>query len=288
MCVISIIVRKLSVSCCIGQKDPFVYEGVKRHKITYKAFVALLMQFCGTKTKLDHHAEENIKSLRMCVIDRIVHVEDLIGNGSLQNTKPQSSKTGEPTGTDYSGSTSVNKENQPFNKTMNYTPVTDKHHSTSAFIQEEKLKQSQQKEKCEKGRKFKSRPLAKRVKLQTDHNMRAAKEIHHGSKEDFILGFAHSVSGDGNSASTECSEWDGKLSIQDMIEMAKNVHSTKDSRTMYDIMTSDKAMERFHINKHDILHFQDNMNSTELVCDMRKRVPGLLDSGYSVNKLKNL
>lgn len=43
------------------------------------------------------------------------------------------------------------------------------------------------------GRKFKSRQLTNRDKQQHEFNIPAAKEVHHGSKNDFILGFAHSV-----------------------------------------------------------------------------------------------
>ena len=110
--------------------------------------------------------------------------------------------------------------------------------------------------------------------------------MHHGSKNDFILGFAHSVCSSKTSSplTSTSSTWDGKLSVQDIIEISKHAH--EHGRTAYDVMTSDNAVQRFHIDKHHILNVQDNMNSSEFVSDLRRRVPGLLDSGYSVDQLK--
>ena len=110
--------------------------------------------------------------------------------------------------------------------------------------------------------------------------------MNHGSKNDFKLGFAHSLCSSKISSplTSTSSTWDGKLSVQDIIEISKHTH--EHGRTAYDVMTSDHAVQRFHIDKHHILNVQDNMNSSEFVSDLRRRVPGLLDSGYSVDQLK--
>ena len=84
------------------------------------------------------------------------------------------------------------------------------------------------------------------------------------------------------------SDWDGKLSAQDVIEIAKHAYCPTTKKTAYDIMTCDHAVERFHLDKMYLLNVQDNMNSTEFACDLRRRIPGLLDSAYSVDQLKNV
>ena len=265
-------------SYVIGLKESFIYDGLKRNKISIRAFVALLMRFCGQKSSVDPSAREMLQALRNCIFEKLIEHQD---KRTMSNSEVKTLSS--------PNTSSANKENvsEPINVTCG-TPLYGKHHSTSVLIRREKLRQSEQEKNSETGRKFKSRPLAKRDKQQMESNKKAGEEIHYGGKEDFILGFGHSISGDCSSeiSNSSTANWDGKLSVQDVIEIAKNAHCQKHSRTAYDIMTSDHAMERFHIHKQHILHVQDTMNSTEFARDLRKKVPGLLDSGYSVKELK--
>lgn len=103
------------------------------------------------------------------------------------------------------------------------------------------------------------------------------------SKEDFILG-NKVVSG--NKTQSASTEWDGKLSVQDVIDIAKNAHWPTTRRTVYDIMTCDHSVKRVRLDKTYILNVQHNMNSTQFACDLRRKIPSLLDTAFSVDHLK--
>ena len=240
----------------------------------YEAFVSLAMGFCGHKMKLDTSSEEIIIKLRCCVIGRI-HITEQ--RKLLKTPSPKRQCT---------SSVSQTTPRSNSQKSAQTSPICPKqvstHMSTSELIKRENLKQLSQQQHITGGgrrRLFKSRHLAKRCNAQEASNKQSAESIHYERLK--LYGIARSAS---NSGTPNSSKWDEKLSVEDIVEIAKHAHSPKSKRTAYDLMTTDHAMKRFHY----ILNVQDNMNSTEFASDLRRNIPGLLDSGYSVDQLKKL
>ena len=63
------------------------------------------------------------------------------------------------------------------------------------------------------GRNFTSREVARRLNLQKDELIKLAKNVHHGSKNDFIALLAESVTSKKDHGNNN---WDGTLSPQDV------------------------------------------------------------------------
>ena len=254
---------------------------MRRKLIGYEAFMCLVMGFCGHNIKLEKSTEEVILKLRQCSLSGMHLVEQKkLLQRSHSPPRHYTSKIVQTTPKKLLTNATQTPQCQEQSQSENGT-----NHTTSVLIKKENIRQLEQKNKSNGGRIFKSRPLARRCKAQEAIHKEVAESIHHGSKEDFLLGFARTASHKAKDVSTD---WDGKLSAQDVIEIAKNAYCPTTKKTTYDIMTCDHAVERFHLDKTYLLNVQDNMNSTEFACDLRRRIPGLLDSAYSVDQLKKV
>ena len=96
----------------------------------------------------------------------------------------------------------------------------------SQLIATEDLLSRQQavRNKQDGGRKFTSREVARRLNLQKDELTKLAKNVHHGSKNDFIASLAESVTSKKDHGNNN---WDGTLSPQDVVNLAKKAHDPK-------------------------------------------------------------
>ena len=271
------------VFCCLvlGSSHSFVCDGVKRRMIGYEAFICLVMGFCGHKVKVDESTEEVVLKLRQCSLSRMHLVKR---KKLLQKTDspPRHYTSRIVQTTPKKVSTNATQTSQCQGQGSSQTEKGTSQ-STSVLINKENMRQLEQTNDGNGGRIFKSRPIAKRCKSQEAAHKEIAESIHHGSKEDFLLGFARTASHKAENVSTD---WDGKLSAHDVIEIAKNAYFPTTKKTAYDIMTCDHSVQRFHLDKTYLLNVQDNMNSTEFACDLRRKIPSLLDSAYSVDQLK--
>jgi hypothetical protein len=129
---------------------------------------------------------------------------------------------------------------------------------------------------------WKSRPVEKRCQIQESIFQLLSRRVHRGNKTDFLSALARSSS---QETSTE-TNWNGKFTVQDIIDLAKNVHSPKCNETVYNILTGEHAAKRYHFKAAEILDITDNMNSSDVVDYFRKKFPGLVDSNYKVDNLK--
>ena len=163
------------------------------------------------------------------------------------------------------------------------TPVTpsNRYQSTKQLVDLQSKKRSYQ--SC--GRKFASRPLANRMKQQNERFYLLAKEIHHGNKEDLLSGIAHSVSSANNKLKDD-SEWDGQLNVQDVVELAKNIHDSRKGKSVYEFLTHDAASEVHHISSLKVLKMQDSISQKETFRTLRKLLPGFIASERRTEQLK--
>ena len=127
-----------------------------------------------------------------------------------------------------------------------------------------KLVELQMKRRSEQncGRKFASRPLANRMKEQNGRLCELAREVHHGSNEDLLAGIASSVSNSSNKQESE-NEWDGQLTVQDIVELTKMTHDKKKGKSVYEMLTVDAASEIHRISSFQVLKMQDSISQKE-------------------------
>ena len=103
-----------------------------------------------------------------------------------------------------------------------------RYHSTKQLVDLQLKRRSQQ----SSGRKFASCPLVQRVKKQNEHFKQIAQGIHHGGKEDLLAGIAHSVSCSTTKQNCSGSDWDGQLTVQDIVQLTKMVYDSKAAKTI--------------------------------------------------------
>ena len=156
--------------------------------------------------------------------------------------------------------------------------------STQSLLQRE---QSKREEQPEKGRRYKSRTVVRRLNLQKEELVQLAKTIHHGSKEDFLASLAQSVNYTNTDSVTDQSlEWDGSLSPQDIVNLAKQAHDPYKQMSVYDTIMTESAPHHYHLSASEVLDIQDTTSSTEIVRALRRKLPGFLDSERKVNAIK--
>lgn len=98
-----------------------------------------------------------------------------------------------------------------------------RYHSTKQLVDLQLKRRSQQ----SSGRKFPSRPLVQRVKKQNEHLKQIAQGIHHRGKEDLLAGIAHSVSCSTTKQNCSGNDWDGQLTVHDILQLTKMVYDYK-------------------------------------------------------------
>ena len=163
------------------------------------------------------------------------------------------------------------------------TPATpsNRYQSTKQLVDLQMKKRSYQ--SC--GRNFASRPLANRMKQQNERLCLLAKEIHLGNKEDLLTGIAHSVSS-ANSKLKDDTEWDGQLTVQDIVELAMKSHDSRKGKSVYGLLTRDAASKVHHISSLKVLKMQDSISQKETFRTLRKLLPGFIDSERRTEQLK--
>ena len=90
------------------------------------------------------------------------------------------------------------------------------------------------------------------MKQQNERLSLLAKKGHHGNKEDLLVGIAHSVSSAGNKQNDD-TEWDGQLTVQDIVELTKAIPDNRKGKSVYDHLTHDVASEVHHIASFKVL-----------------------------------
>ena len=91
-----------------------------------------------------------------------------------------------------------------------------------------------------KGRsKTRTRALDSRIKKHNSAFKKVAKEIHHGSKEDLIAGIVETASK--KSKKSNAANWDGSLSFEDILVIARRLQDPKTKKSLCDILTSEQS-----------------------------------------------
>ena len=145
-------------------------------------------------------------------------------------------------------------------------PITDKKNPKCTPLSTRKLIQARDlRNQCKPEGKPKSRARAldERVKLQKDALLNIAEDIHHGSKDDLITGLAEMVSRVKTDQNLSKDEWDGSLSVQDVIEITRRAYSSKCKKSLYEILTKDHFAQNSHVFAVDIIKIQDHCSTTE-------------------------
>lgn len=126
------------------------------------------------------------------------------------------------------------------------------------------------------------------MKEQNKQLKQIAQDVHHGFKEDLLAGIAHSVSisSSKQNSSSSRSEWDGQLSVQDIVELTKMVHDHKAGKSIYDTLPVDIASNIHHISSFEVLKMQDSISQKETFRSLRKHLPGFIASERRIEQLK--
>ena len=143
------------------------------------------------------------------------------------------------------------------------TPLKSKWIATEDLLSRQQAVRNKQ----DGGRKFTSREVARRLNLQKDELTKLAKNVHHGSKNDFIASLAESVTSKKDHGNNN---WDGTLSPQDVVNLAKKSHDPKTRKPVYDIIVEEDAAAHHHLSAIEVLDLQDTTNPTDDPCIEKK------------------
>jgi len=149
------------------------------------------------------------------------------------------------------------------------------------LTRQESIRQTQ-----DKGRKFTSREVVRRLNLQRDELTKLAKNVHHGSKNDFIASLAETVTNCKGDDHDHNENWDGSLTPQDVVNLAKIAHDPQKRKPIYDLIIQQDAAQHYHLSAIEVLNLQDTTNPTEMLRELRRKLPGYFDSESKVNILK--
>lgn len=177
--------------------------------------------------------------------------------------------------------TAVTPPCNPGPSSVNKIPLKSKCIATEDLLSRQQAVRNKQ----DGGRKFTSREVARRLNLQKGELTKLAKEVHHGSKNDFIASLAELVTSEKEDHGNNY-DWDGTLSPQDVVNLAKKAHNPKARKSIYDIIVEEDAAIHHHLSAMEVLDLQDTTNPTELMRTLRRRLPGFFDSERKVNSLK--
>ena len=255
--------------------------------MSYNAFVTILLGFNGGyKLHTDTLAEER-KILRHHLMEKL-HGAELKENGKTPSPKRKTPVTTQTSPMPYDnnacpGSTPVSsKENVSPIKYLLNSPLKVGKCSSELLEKERKSL-----EDYKSGRRWKSRPLTSRVRIQENTFSVMSRRIHGGSKDDFLAGLSCSVvCDDERTVTPESNEWNGKFSVQDIIKLTKMIHASEKEQTVYDILTKNHAAERHFISAREILQVEDNSSASDAMTYVRRKFPGLISSSYAVDCLK--
>lgn len=86
--------------------------------------------------------------------------------------------------------------------------------------------------------------------MQKEELAQMAKTVHHGSKQDFLASLAQSVNYSKSDVLTNHDEdWDGSLSPQDILTLAKKAHDPLKRMTVYETIINKSAHRHSGNNK---------------------------------------
>ena len=124
--------------------------------------------------------------------------------------------------------------------------------------------------------------------MQKEKLAQLTKTVHSGKKQDFLVTLAESVVSQSQTKSSEdvTEDWDGTLSPQDILILAKHAHDPKKRMTVYDTIITESALQYYHLSASDVLDIQDTTSPTEIVRMLRRKLPGFMDSERKVNTMK--
>ena len=133
-----------------------------------------------------------------------------------------------------------------------------------------------------------SKTLRKRVRSQESEIAKITRTIHNGGKADFCLAFSLSVSSNKNKrpANEDDGNWDGRLSVDDLIEILKIIQVSKQTN-LYESLVKCHSAKQFHINAEEILKMCDTKNTEDVIKYLRKRLPGFLAPERETKRLKS-
>ena len=155
--------------------------------------------------------------------------------------------------------TPVNSVPEPTNPLPMSTPILARPLETSTSSTKSKCvateyllsRQQTMRNKQDRGRKFTSREVVRRLNLQKGELTKLAKNVHHGSKNDFIASLAESVTSE--KEDDVDIDWDGTLSPQDVVNLAKRAHDPKTRKSIYDIIVGEDAAIHHHLSAIEVL-----------------------------------
>ena len=135
-----------------------------------------------------------------------------------------------------------------------------------------------------------SRTLRKRVRLQEKEFSRISRTVHNGGKDDFCLALGLSVSDSRKRRIIEGDDegWNGRLSVDDLIDVLKRVKGKKCGRqqSLYDFLIKSHSAEHYYITADELLMIVDTKSVQEIISYLRKRLPGFLASEKATRTLK--
>lgn len=137
------------------------------------------------------------------------------------------------------------------------------------------------------GKQFVSRPLVQRVKQQNNSFLKMAQDVHYGTKEDLLVGISLAASSRNKSSSHTSDSWDGSLTPQDIVTLAKLTHDSSTKKSVYETLTTDHATELNHISSLEIVQMQDSLSQKEVFRNLRRRLPEYFASERQTEKLRN-
>ena len=137
------------------------------------------------------------------------------------------------------------------------------------------------------GRQFVSRPLVQRVKQQNNSFLKMAQDVHYGTKEDLLVGISLAASSRNKSSGHTSDSWDGSLTPQDIVTLAKLTHDSSTKKSVYETLTTDHATELNHISSLEIVQMQDSVSQKEVFRNLRRRLPRYFASERQTEKLRN-
>lgn len=170
----------------------------------------------------------------------------------------------------------------PRQPTVLSTPAS-RHRSTKQLAEIQNTRRSMQ----DGGRQFVSRPLAQRIKQQNESFVKMAQEVHHGTKDDLLVGISLSASSRHKSSTNSSDLWDGSLTPQDIVTLAKLTHDSSVKKSIYETLTVDHASKLCHISSLDIVQMQDSASQKEIFRNLRRKLPGYFASERQTEKLRS-
>jgi hypothetical protein len=290
--------QKINSSCFLFKDivEPFITDGLKKNLVSYAAFVTMLFGFNGGQ-KQNQFAEVRTSLKRYLL--KMLHGADLKEDGKTPSPKRKTPCSTQTTPHKINVGSKPDKSPicppgpgvTPLSSKENCSPVRHLLNSplkvgkcSLELFEKEKSFHAEHKS----GRRWKSRPLKNRIRIQENTFTVLSRRIHRGTKEDFLVGLSCSVVPDNEKTfAPETNKWNGKFSVQDVVELTKLVHAHEKEGTVYDLLTEKHAAERHHIDADDILQVEDNSSASDAIAYVRRKFPGLISSSYAVEILKN-